>query len=152
MGFIPSERTDLVEKSTHLSGRQMCAFFWWRWWDSLRNSVAPFPRACRLALEASRHVAQRHRPFRIPPIHSISSTKKAGLMTCPLFWLFLLNLRRGAICALARQGRILHAKFVYESRRLEVKLSSSPAGGAILVQQFYTLTQKSLIFKGFSCF
>ena len=29
---------------------------------------------------------------------------------------------------------------------------SSPAGGAIAGQQFCTLTQKSLIFKGFSCF
>ena len=29
---------------------------------------------------------------------------------------------------------------------------SSPAGGAIMVQQFCTLTQKSLIFKGFLCF
>ena len=29
---------------------------------------------------------------------------------------------------------------------------SSPAGGAIMGQQFCTLTQKSLIFKGFSCF
>ena len=36
--------------------------------------------------------------------------------------------------------------------RSEVWLSSSPAGGAILGQQFCTLTQKSLIFKGFSCF
>ena len=31
-------------------------------------------------------------------------------------------------------------------------VGSSPTGGAILVQQFCTLTQKSLIFKGFSCF
>ena len=31
-------------------------------------------------------------------------------------------------------------------------LVQSPAGGAIMGQQFCTLTQKSLIFKGFSCF
>ena len=31
-------------------------------------------------------------------------------------------------------------------------VGSSPSRGAILVQQFCTLTQKSLIFKGFSCF
>ena len=33
VGFIPSARTDLVEKSTHCLGRQMCAFFWCGWQD-----------------------------------------------------------------------------------------------------------------------
>ncbi|MBQ1965426.1 MAG: hypothetical protein II348_01995, partial [Clostridia bacterium] len=32
-GFIPT-KADLVEKSTHCLGRQMCAFFWWGQRDS----------------------------------------------------------------------------------------------------------------------
>ena len=37
VGFLPPS-ADLVEKSTHCLGRQMCAFFWWGRTDSNHRS------------------------------------------------------------------------------------------------------------------
>ena len=41
VGFLPPS-ADLVEKSTHCLGRQMCAFFWWRQLESNQ-----WPHACQ---------------------------------------------------------------------------------------------------------